>query len=115
MSLVEHAKRELDLLPETDEEFKASIINSIAAFTSYGHSGGSASVAIPMLYDLLQHKNLSPLTKNPNEWNECGPGVWQNNRNGEAFSKDGGKTYYLLSEGGSDDNPIPRHVSVKAK
>lgn len=97
MSLVEHAKYELSLL-NNDKEFNESIIKAIEAFASYGHSGGSASVAIPMLTDLLQFKNLSPLTSNPKEWNQVGEEMWQSCRNSEAFSTDGGKTYYILSE-----------------
>jgi hypothetical protein len=70
-----------------------------------GHSGGSASVAIPTINALLQFKNLRPLTNDPKEWVHHGEeiwgekgGIWQNERNAEAFSKDGGKTYYLISE-----------------
>lgn len=107
MSLVDHAKRELALL-DNDEDFNNAIIKSVEAFASYGHSGGSASYAIPLLNDLLQFKNISPLTDDPDEWTHIydgdpmaappEPGVWQSRRNSEAFSNDGGKTYYLLSE-----------------
>lgn len=67
--------------------------------------GGSASVAIPTINELLQFKNLAPLTDNSDEWLYHGEerwgapgGIWQNCRNSEAFSTDGGKTYYLVSE-----------------
>lgn len=113
-NLVEHAKRELSLI-SNDEAFNHSIIKAVEGFSSYGHSGGSASVAIPMLNALLQFKNLSPLTNDPNEWNEVGTNVWQSARDSEAFSDDGGKTYYLLSEGGSFDNPIPKHTSIEKR
>lgn len=111
--LVEHAKRELALInpDEEDDGWKESIVKAIQGFCSYGHSGGSAAVAIQAIHDLLQQKNLTPLTDNPNDWIQCGPGVWQCRRNGEAFSHDGGKSYYLLSEGGSDANPEPTHQS----
>lgn len=97
-NLVEHAKRELALLGETDQKFVDTIVNAVQAFSEYGHSGGSASAAIPIINDLLQFKPLSPLTNNPAEWNEVGDGVWQSARNSEAFSTDGGKSYYLVSE-----------------
>lgn len=97
-NLVEHAKRELALLGETDEEYITSIVKVMEAFTSYGHSGGSASAAIPTICDLLQFKALTPLTNNPAEWNEVGDGIWQSIRNSEAFSTDGGVSYYLVSE-----------------
>lgn len=96
-NLVEHAKREL-ALADNDVDFNECIIKAVEAFASYGHSGGSAAYAIPMLNALLLFKNLTPLTDDPKEWNEVGDGVWQSARNSEAFSTDGGKTYYLLSE-----------------
>ena len=119
-TLVEHARRELSLIGQTEEdpEFTKSIIKAVEGFTSYGHSGGSAPIGIGMLTELLQFKNLSPLTDNPDEWMQHGEdvwpepgGIWQNKRNSEAFSKDGGKTYYLLSEGGREDHPEPIHYS----
>lgn len=100
-SLVEHARREL-ALAGNDEAFNDSIIRAVQAFSSYGHSGGSASVAIPMLNELLCHRNITPLTDDPKEWiqhseavwGEPG-GIWQNSRNSSAFSRDRGKTYFL--------------------
>lgn len=111
MSLVEHAKREL-ALAGNDDDFNQSIIKAVEAFASFGHSGGSAMVAIPMLNDLLQFKNLTPLTNNPNEWMQVEMGkedCWQSQRNPEAFSGDGGKTYYLLS-----DNPRVIHTAEES-
>lgn len=102
--LVLHAKHELDLV-EKDEDFKACIVNAVREFAKYGHSGGSAGVGIHFLNELLQFRNLSPLTDDPDEWmlvDEDVAGVnncWQSRRNPEAFSRDGGKTHYLLSEG----------------
>lgn len=110
MSLVEHAKRELALL-NNDEAFNDCIIKAITEFAKYGHSGGSAYVAIPILNDLLQFKNLTPLTNNRDEWMEVGSNMWQSRRCSEAFSIDRGVTYYLLSEGGNQDNPRPIHIS----
>ena len=107
-NLVQHAIRELDRI-ETDEDFKKSIIRAVRGFSSYGHSGGSAGVAIQVIHDLLQQKNLSPLTDDSKEWMRHDDGVWQNVRNGEAFSPNGGKHYYLLSEGGRFDKPEPLH------
>lgn len=112
MSLVEHAKKELALL-DNDEDFNNAIIKAVEAFASYGHSGGSASYAIPILNDLLQFKNITPLTDDPKEWMEVGDGTWQSTRCSEAFSHDAGKSYYLLSEGGNDVNRFPLHESVQ--
>jgi len=96
-NLVEHAKHELELIGEEPETI-AGYLEIFYAFAAMGHSGGSASVAIPTINQLLQYKNLGPLTNSPLEWMEVGPGVFQNTRNSEAFSNNGGNTYYLLSE-----------------
>ena len=120
-NLVRHAKRELDLIGE-DPKTVEGYLNVIKAFAKMGHSGGSASVAIPTINQLFQFKNLSELTNDPSEWNHVAeeqwgsPGsIWQSNRDPEAFSNDGGQTYYLLSEGGNDKNRHPLHVSKEKK
>ena len=116
-NLVEHAKRELALLGE-EQETVDGLIKVIQAFADMGHSGGSASVAIPMINDLLQFKNLRPLTDDPNEWQSVYMGeesCWQSNRNAEAFSHDHGKTYYLLSEGGNNRNRHPEYIIKQAE
>lgn len=116
-NLVDHARRELTLIGE-DPETISGLLNVVQAFADMGHSGGSASVAIPMLEQLLSFKNLTDLTDDPDEWffhegatygvsTDC----WQNIRNGEAFSTNGGKTYYLLSEGGNENKQEPLHTS----
>lgn len=113
MSLVEHAQRELDLCGQTAEDpaYAKSIVDAVAAFASYGHSGGSAMCAIDQLTRLLSFENLSPLTDDPNEWMDL-TGVsddpqYQNRRNSKAFSNDGGKTYYVL-----DEEPRVMHESA---
>lgn len=102
--LVKHAKRELEILGEEPETIKG-YLNVIQAFADMGHSGGSASVAIPVITELLQYKNLKPLTDDPKEWEfrgldypETSYNFWQNKRNPAAFSHDGGKTYFLVNE-----------------
>jgi len=104
-NIVEHARAELELIDE-DPDVKAGYLNILQAFADMGHSGGSTSAAIPLVNELFMKRNLAPLTDNPDEWQfhseevwgEPG-GIWQSKRNGEAFSKDGGKTYWLLSDG----------------
>lgn len=113
-NLVEHARRELELIGEEPETIQG-YLKVVQAFADMGHSGGSASVAIPTLFELLQFKNLRGLTDDPEEWMHIAeemagePNLWQNRRNGEAFSNDGGANYWLLSEGGSSSNPNPLH------
>lgn len=102
-NLVDHARRELELVGEEPDTIDW-YLTVISAFSAAGHSGGSASVAIPVIHELLQFKNLCPLTNDPDEWTHVAeamaghPDLWQNRRNSEAFSHDGGKTYTLLSE-----------------
>jgi hypothetical protein len=104
MNLVEHAKRELELCGQTaeDQMYAASIIAAVAAFASYGHSGGSAMVAVEQLYDLLRYRTLSPLTSGSEEWLDrsdiSGYPIWQNLRDPAAMSYDGGKTWSFVDE-----------------
>lgn len=120
-NLVDHAHRELEIIYKGEDPwFVDGCIKVIQAFADMGHSGGSASVAIPTINDLLQFKNLTPLTDNPDEWiyydeNVWGKkgGIWQNRRNSKAFSNDEGKTYYLISEDGNDKHRGPMHTSIQ--
>ena len=118
-NLMIHARRELELLGE-EPEIVEGYLKMIQIFADMGHSGGSASVFVPTLTRLLWFKNLTPLTDDPDEWvhhttevwGEPG-GVWQNVRNGEAFSDDGGKTYTLLSEEApTSESDKPKHTSA---
>lgn len=115
--LIEHAIRELKLCGQYDEDphYSKSIIAAVAAFTSYPHSGGSASVAKEQLMRLLDHENIAPLTNNPAEWEDVSDKSsqpwWQNKRNSKAMSHDGGLTYWLV--GGSEvsiDGKVEREM-----
>lgn len=112
--LVEHARRELELLGEFEESptYAQSLVDMCAVFSAHGHSGASASIAIEVLYRLLRFENLTPLSDDPEEWMQHAPDMWQCIRNSEAFSNDGGMNYYLLSEGASIANPSPLHPTV---
>lgn len=106
MTLVEHARHELELCGQyaEDPEYSESIISAVEAFASYGHSGGSAMIAREQLHALLGFKALSPLTSDPAEWIDqseaSGTPMWQNRRDPAVFSKDGGVTWYSLDETG---------------
>lgn len=112
-NLVRHARKELNLIGEEDA-MVAGYLAMINIFSKMGHSGGSASVFIPVLNALLRFQNLSPLTDDPDEWMQINPSdeeivCYQSRRNPEAFSEDGGKSYYLLSEGGTFGKPSELH------
>lgn len=101
-NLEAHARRELELIGEEPDVIDW-FCRVIAEFSSFGHSGGSAMATIPVLHALLQWQNLTALTNDPAEWEDHtgrsgGEALWQSHRNPEAFSQDGGVTYYLLSE-----------------
>lgn len=100
-NLVEHARRELEILGEE----KATIegyLKVIKAFADMGHSGGSASIAIPIVNKLLQYENLKPLSNNPSEWEDrsemSGYPLWQNKRNPKYFSTDAGQSMWNVYE-----------------
>jgi hypothetical protein len=122
MSLVEHAQRELRACGQFDEDpaYAQSIVAAVAAFASYGHSGGSAFVGIEQLTALLRFEPLSPLTDDPEEWcdvaDQSGYRLFQSRRNPQAFSTDGGKSYYLLDERdklGCSNDDAPRHETKR--
>lgn len=103
-NLVDHAKRELELVGE-EKSVVDAYLKIVRIFADMGHSGASSMFAIPVIEHLLSFKPLSALTTDPEDWEHVGEDIWgekggiyQNRRNGEAFSKDGGKTYYLLSD-----------------
>lgn len=104
----QHAKRELELAGQCAEDpaYAQSIIAAVAAFASYGHSGGSAAVAIQQLHDLLQFRTLSPLTSDPEEWEDhtgiSSSPLWQNRRDPAAMSRDGGQTWYFVDDRASE-------------
>jgi hypothetical protein len=102
MGMVDRARRELEIIGEEPEVIE-QYLKVIQAFADMGHSGGSASIAIPVVNTLLHQKPLSPLTDWAPDWQfhekemwDGVNGIWQSKRNSEAFSTDGGKTYYIL-------------------
>lgn len=120
-NLIEHAKRELKLTGVDDGIYGTlisdAVLELLEVFSNQGHSGMSASMVIDAFTKIARFKNLTPLTDDPEEWMNHGD-IWQNKRNGEAFSKDGGKTYRLNSEYSRDENlekiEAPLHTSEKS-
>lgn len=112
-SLVDHARTELERLGEFVHApaYAASLVATVAAFSSFGHSGASAMMAADVLGRLLAFDNLTPLTNDPAEWIDrttmsgLGDGeiMWQSTRNSAAFSDDGARTFWLVTD--QDGNP----------
>ena len=97
---VGHARRELEMIGE-DPDIIEWYCDTIRAFMSYGHSGGSFMATLPVLNTLLRKENLSALTDDPDEWYhheaemwDGKTGIWQNKRNSKMFSRDNGKTFF---------------------
>lgn len=103
-NLVRHAEFELrraglyDKDSDYGGELAPAIVACVEKFASFGHSGGSAGISIAILEKLLRFQTLTPITSDPAEWMEVGPGVWQSNREPATFSEDGGKTWYNLDD-----------------
>lgn len=120
-NLVIHARRELRLIGE-DPQTIASLCRVVRAFADIRPSGSQAACYTQYLERLLRFDPLSELTDNPAEWiDRHAEGMttrplWQSVRNTEAFSTDGGKTYYLLSEqeAAGDIATTPLHHSKTA-
>lgn len=100
-ALMNHAERELALIGE-DIVTTEKILYVVEAFAEIELTGAASVMATEYLHQLLRRKPLSPLTNDPSEWerreNATGAVVWQSARDPEAFSEDGGKTYWLLSD-----------------
>lgn len=100
-NLAGHARRELELIGE-DPKYVDSIVRAIEAFADYGHSGGSAEIAVEQLTRLLRFENLAPITDNPADWEDrsgiSGYPVWQNRRNPKLMSENCGKTYWDVND-----------------
>ncbi len=87
--LMAHAERELPD-PQGDEMqalMNAQLKEMLLVFSTHGHSGFSASYAGAALAKLLKYEPIRPLTGEPGEWMEVGPGVFQNRRCGRVFKQ----------------------------
>lgn len=119
MSVIDFARTELTRAGEEPATIDA-YCEVLGLFLDRLDSGGAALAAWPVLTRLLECKPLSPLTDDPAEWMHIGAQgdgqVWQSLRNAQAFSEDGGKTYYLLDERDAAGSleAAPRHASARA-
>lgn len=102
MSMMEWAKRELDLAgyKESDDPddinnwMRNDVLKLLGMFVEQGHSGFSANYAIQLFQTLANWKPLSPLTGESDEWTEVGPDVWQNKRASNVFKGEDGRAYW---------------------
>lgn len=75
-----------------------AVMDLIKLFASQGHSGMSGGITLHVFREVANFNALTPPTNNPAEWNDVGNGMWQNRRQSDSFSTDGGKTYYRLDD-----------------
>jgi hypothetical protein len=104
-NLVRFAEAELRRAGMFDEdadyrgELGRSVVRLVRAFASQRFSGYAARQAVLLLGRLLLFQPVTPLTADPAEWMPVEPrGYSQSRRRPDAFSRDGGKTYYLLDD-----------------
>jgi hypothetical protein len=90
-SLVRYARQELQRIGEEPDVIE-NFLDVMRTFSGYGHSGGSASVCIPRINQLLRFRPIAPLTGEDDEWNDVsnvggrdGGPRWQNRRCSEVF------------------------------
>lgn len=112
MSLVKHAKRELELagLFDKDSDYEGmlgtAVLELVEKFSEQGHSGMSASIVRKLFNIVSDFKTINFLTGEDSEWNDVGEGVYQNNRCGEVFKQKDrydGKPYTIGGKIFSDD------------
>jgi hypothetical protein len=65
------------------------ILELLELFSSHGHSGSTAPYAAQIFHDLALFKTIVPLNGTPDEWNEVGDGIFQNNRCSHVFKEEG--------------------------
>ena len=75
-----------------------AVLELVEKFADQGHSGMSGALVRDAFYRLVNFDPLGPLTDDPGEWQEVADGLWQSCRKSDAFSHDGGKTYYTLDD-----------------
>lgn len=91
--LIIHARREMTLAG-TDDATASAYLQAIQGFLNLALPN---ETAIPEITKLLNTENLTPLTNDPSEW-EHDDVFWWSTRNMNAYSRDGGKTYFILGD-----------------
>lgn len=104
MSLIEHAKFELELQGLMSEEGDfyggmtgKAVMELIEVFSKQGHSGMSAPIVVDLFSKLANYEQLGGLTGKDEEWNELNYGdnlAYQNKRNSAVFKQSNGTVTY---------------------
>ena len=107
MTLIEHAKMELQMVGAFDKESNyegeigKAVMELIDIFSKQGHSGNSAGIVRTIFNKLANYEPLMDITGKDEEWGDVrdfGDGKsWYQNKRCSALFKDGidGKPYYI--------------------
>ena len=108
MSLIDHAKTELEIAGLFDKEGDFyegmtgnAVMELIEIFSKQGHSGMSAPIVADIFKRLANYEPLGPITGRDEEWSDVrdfGNGKsWYQNKRCSALFKDGkdGRPYYI--------------------
>lgn len=102
MSLVEYAKKELELngMFDKDSDYNGdvgkAVMELMEVFAKQGHSGFSAILTLKIFDTLARFKPLGVFKPSIKDALEYHPGEYQSSRRHDVFSKDGGKTWYSI-------------------
>ena len=98
MSIIEHAKAELDAI-NFGEEDTVVMLSILEQFLDQWDSGGAVAVAAPVLMRLIKGQPLGPLTGEDSEWfDPMGDGVMLQNKRCSSVFKDWRSADGSLSE-----------------
>ena len=101
--MLEFAKWQLDKLLEKckDEDSKImqnmmnnDVLELLKVFSEQGHSGFSAPIAIRLFSKLANHKLITEVEDNPDDWDENG----QHKYISSIFKREDGTCYYLYGK-----------------
>jgi hypothetical protein len=114
-SLLQHAKSELrraglyDADADFDGDIAVQVENLVQTFVAYGHSGGSAHLTLAYFARVANHKPITPLTGEDDEWTDMeqyqpGEPLWQNKRDGRVFKNN--EQAWII-----DDKGAPQYIT----
>lgn len=108
---ITHARVELQLL-EADEQETDLMLQMVRIWLKLVKNRDLSDQMVyrDMLLDLGTGQNITPLTNNPEEWEQVTPTLWRSNRNRDAFSGDGGSSFWLRTER-RPNHTAPTHLS----
>jgi hypothetical protein len=109
-SLLQHAKSELrraglyDADADFDGDIAVQVENLVQTFVAYGHSGGSSDLTLEYFNRVINHKPITPLTGEDDEWTDVeeyqpGQPLWQNKRDSRVFKDDKGRAWIITDKG----------------